>query len=324
MKDSVGPEQAQSLKIDEILEANAEIAKATRKILVLGARGSGKATLMRHIKTLYGGLTDEERQKFTSSIHSTVLDVSRELFASLPDTIFSTPDLIACRQTILDHTLQGRHTLSQELARAVHKVWTNDDVRAAGAPLLDRSAIESLDRILHISSPDYIPTDSDILRCKIHAPPPIEEITVKLDERWTYTFVFPRQSFASKHKWLPSFEGIAGLLFVLNSDNYDRLEHMREAVALFDYVCTSPLFKRTYIHLVMNQSGSFIQKLAMSPLSAAFPDYSGGSDRRHALRYIVWRFLNLKQDNRNVHPTLVDVMDAQMVRAMMNRIIRFW
>ncbi|KAJ7445203.1 guanine nucleotide binding protein, alpha subunit [Mycena galericulata] len=285
---------------------------------------STKATLMRHINILYGGLTDKERREFTASIHSTALAVTREFSALLTGTILLPLNLIACRQTILDHILQGHHTLGQELARAIHTLWTNDDVRETASSLLDRSAIQFLDRILHIGSPDYIPTDNDILRCKMHAPPPMEEISVKLDDRWTCSLVCPRQPLPSKHKWLSSIDGISSLLFVLNLDHYDRPEHMRDAVALFDYICTSPQFERTCIHLVMNQSGSFIQKLATSPLSTVFPDYSDGNNFQRAVRYLLYRFMSLRQGHPGVYPSFVDVMDADMVRATMNMIINIY
>lgn len=146
------------------------------------------------------------------------------MFASLPDEVFSTPQFQECRQIIFPpsktHVLEGRHTVTQELASAIHTLWTDDDVRAATS-LLDRSTAHFLDRILHIGSPDYVPTDSDILRCKRHAPPAIEEISVKYFG-WRYSLICPRQPVASKHKWLPSFEGVFRLIFVFNLDDYDK------------------------------------------------------------------------------------------------------
>lgn len=137
-----------------------------------------------------------------------------EMFSLLPDEAFS-------KQQREAHPLEEPHTLTQELARAIHTLWTEHDIRAATSSL-DKSAPYFLDRILHIGSPDYIPTDSDILRCKIHAPPPMEEVTVAIGERDACSLVCPRQSLATKHKWLPWFEGISVLLVLINLDDYDR------------------------------------------------------------------------------------------------------
>lgn len=136
----------------------------------------------------------------------------------LPDKVCSTPHLIECRR-IIDS--EERHLLTQELARAIHTLWADDDVRAATSDSFDRSALHFLDSILRINSPDYIPIDSDILRCKIHAPPPMEEVSFDMAHR-TYSLICPRQPLATKHKWLPCFEGISGLFFVFNLENYDQ------------------------------------------------------------------------------------------------------
>ncbi|KAJ6504026.1 hypothetical protein DFH09DRAFT_854831, partial [Mycena vulgaris] len=95
-------------------------------------------------------------------------------------------------------------------------------------------------------------------------------------------------------KWLSSFDGVPVMTSLINLDDYDRpvrlllsfQEKMLEAVELLNYVCHSPLFQRTVIH-VLNTSDSFRNKHVKSPLSVTFSEYSGGSDYQRSVKYIL-------------------------------------
>jgi len=117
------------------------------------------------------------------------------------------------------------------------------------------------------------------------------------------------------------FEGIPSLFFVIDLDNYDQSEYVRDAADLFDYICGSPLFKRTTIFLILNKSSAFVEKLAMSPLSDTVPGYSGGIDSQQSIRYILHRFLYLNHGRLSVYSSYVDLMDADTVRAAINIIL---
>ncbi|KAJ7136697.1 heterotrimeric G protein alpha subunit B [Mycena epipterygia] len=305
--------------LDKMLEEDGRLAEKTRKILVLGARGSGKATFMRHVKCLYEGYTEQERQEFKNLIYAKIIAVCRQIFSSLSDEIFPTSQIQECRRILFSPPENG--VLNVELIDTIHTLWTDEDVgEAIPTSQLDASALHFLNSIDRIASPDYIPTDSDILRCNVQPAPPLDQISVKIHQ-WTFSLVSVRQNLDTKHKWLSFFDSIPSLIFLINLDDYDQPERMREAVDLFDYVCSSPFFDRTAIHIVLNNSDSFLTKLPRSPLSAMFPDYSGGSDYLPSVKYILWRFLTLNHTRRTTYPHLLDVMDANTVRATMGGVV---
>lgn len=80
---------------------------------------------------------------------------------------------------------------------------------------------------------------------------------------------------------------------------------MMESLVLFDSVVNSRWFMRTSIILFLNKVDLFKQKLARSPLSNYFPDYSGGNDVNRAAKYLLWRFNQVNRAHLNLYPQYV-------------------
>jgi len=74
---------------------------------------------------------------------------------------------------------------------------------------------------------------------------------------------------------------------------------------LFDSVVNSRWFVRTSVILFLNEVDLFKAKLARSPLSNYFPDYSGGNDVNRAAKYLLWRFNQVNRAHLNLYPQYV-------------------
>ncbi|KAJ7116922.1 guanine nucleotide binding protein, alpha subunit [Mycena epipterygia] len=303
---------AQNAKIDEILAEERSLARLTTRILVLGIQGSGKATFMRQFRAIHKQYRDDERHGFKVSIHASVVRAARQILSQVPEEICSAPHVLKCQRVI-----SSSDALSEEVAAAVHTLWTDDALKAVSP--LDTSAIYFLNALDRISAPDYTPTDSDILHCKAHPPPPLDELSVEIDS-WTYSLVCVRQNSSTRRKWLPCFDTIACLVFVLNLEEYDRPDLMREAVDLFGWVCFP--FSRTVVHLLLNKPESLGAKLVASPLAAIYPDYAGGDDESAAVQFISQPFRTLIANvpHRLIYTHIVDVADADASRVVIDTI----
>jgi guanine nucleotide-binding protein G(i) subunit alpha len=88
---------------------------------------------------------------------------------------------------------------------------------------------------------------------------------------------------------------------------------MMESLVLFDSVVNSRWFMRTSIVLFLNKVDLFKQKLARSPLSNYFPDYSGGNDVNRAAKYLLWRFNQVNRAHLNLYPQYVSIEKLQML-----------
>src|SRR5262245_46064543 len=86
---------------------------------------------------------------------------------------------------------------------------------------------------------------------------------------------------------------------------------MMESIVLFDSVVNSRWFMRTSIILFLNKIDLFKTKLAKSPLSSYFPDYSGGNDVSRAAKYLLWRFNQVNRAHLNLYPQYVTSYNQQ-------------
>ncbi|KAJ7244858.1 hypothetical protein C8J57DRAFT_1524658 [Mycena rebaudengoi] len=134
------------------------LAIAKLDILVVGAPSSGKSTLLRQARLISGEVSDGERELCTSIIHGNLLAPVLELTeGTMPSTdafistTISTPDETTTRNLLLD-----------------------DDFEANS---FDSYFLRSRD---HITSPGYIPSDSDILHCKLPTHPPLTDATLRI------------------------------------------------------------------------------------------------------------------------------------------------
>lgn len=121
-------------------------------------------------------------------------------------------------------------------------------------------------------------------------------------------------------KWMPQFENATAIIFVVDLASYDQVllerpsqNTMMEALVLFDSVVNAQWFMRNITHLLLSNVHEFKAKLAKTPLSGFFPDYSGGNDVNKAAKYILWKFNQVNRAQLNMYPYLVTSPDDTSV-----------
>ena len=137
---------------------------------------------------------------------------------------------------------------------------------------------------------------------------------------------------SERKKWIHCFENVTSIIFCVALSEYDQVlleessqvrallpqiepqlivtqNRMMESLVLFDSVVNSRWFMRTSIILFLNKVDLFKQKLARSPLSNYFPDYSGGNDVNRAAKYLLWRFNQVNRAHLNLYPQYVCPID---------------
>jgi len=105
-----------------------------------------------------------------------------------------------------------------------------------------------------------------------------------------------------KKKFIHQFEDITSIVFSVDLSGYDQVlpdgsnqNQIIESLQVFASVVNSRWFLRTSIILLLCNAELFKRKLARSPMSKQFPDYTGGSDVAQASEYIFWRFNQLNR-----------------------------
>ncbi|KAG6380367.1 guanine nucleotide binding protein, alpha subunit [Boletus reticuloceps] len=211
---------------------------------------------------------------------------------------------------ILDYRI--RHSpsfvFSPKVAEAIHHSWQDPIL----PKVMDRrrefwlneNAECFFKEILRIGSPDYLPTDNDILRAQ-------EDLTRVIETRLTFSSALHKHDRPSQTilapKWIHHFEDISYIIFCVSLSDYDLApsegncqRRLNDSFIVFESVVNSRRFTRTSVILFLTNIDVFKDKLSEVPLERHFPDYTGGTDVNEAIEYMQSRFM---QVNRARLPT---------------------
>ncbi|RUP51583.1 hypothetical protein BC936DRAFT_147251 [Jimgerdemannia flammicorona] len=168
--------------------------------------------------------------------------------------------------------------------KPLRSLWSDDGVQEAykrgNTFALNDNVKYFFDRLDRLFASDYIPTDQDIIRCRVKTTGIVE--TVFHLGPLTYRMFDVGGQRSERKKWIHCFENVTALLFVVAISGYDQClvedkdaNQMHEALMLFDSICNSQWFINTSMILFLNKIDIFKLKIAVSPVSKYFPDYKG-------------------------------------------------
>lgn len=131
---------------------------------------------------------------------------------------------------------------------------------------------------------------------------------------------------SERKKWIHCFEGVQCLLFMAALSGYDQClvedvnaNQMHEALMLFESLVNGDWFKNKPIILFLNKIDLFREKIKKSPISAHFPDYTGGdTDEEAAKNYFASRFRAInKNSNREIYINFTNATDTNLLKVTM-------
>ena len=167
-----------------------------QKILLLGTAQSGKSTVLKQLKILHErNFTFEERMHFKIDIKQNVCESIVQIIDVLQDkNVLSDEDEITQNISIVQHFCKNRlsetsnnrrrlvsleellneeaDNFAIEFFEAVHRIWHDTTVQVGFAKFYSElqvmdSAKYYLDKVMSIASSEYIPSNQDILRCRV-------------------------------------------------------------------------------------------------------------------------------------------------------------
>lgn len=172
-----------------------------------------------------------------------------------------------------------------------------------------------------IAAPNYVPNEADMLRVRTKTSG-IHETRFTMGQLKIDLFDIGGMR-SERKKWFHNFENVTSIIFVVNLANYDQLlledssqTKMMESLVLFDSLVNSRWFRRTSVILMLSNVSSFMEKLARSPLSNYFPEYSGGNNVNRAAKYVLWRFNQVNRAHLKIYPHLVNPTDPSNIRVV--------
>ncbi|KAG0175389.1 Guanine nucleotide-binding protein alpha-2 subunit [Apophysomyces sp. BC1034] len=314
-----------SLKIDRQLEADFERHQKECKILLLGSGESGKSTIAKQMKIIHqDGYTTEELMTWRHTIFKNLVDSIQDLLnAARKLDIQLEPENEALVDQILE--FQFRTDLPSDFISAVNLIWKDKAIpdcleKGSSQCYIMDSAKYFLSDADRVGQPDYIPTVDDVLYARVKTTG-ISETRFALGQLNVHMFDMGGQR-SERKKWIHCFEAVTSIIFCVALNEYDQVlleeskqNRMVESLVLFESVINSRWFLRTSIVLFLNKVDLFREKIVRVPLQRYFPEYSGGPEAGHAIKYILWRFRQTNRLNLQIFPQVVfDVVRVTLLK----------
>ncbi|KAM4594593.1 guanine nucleotide binding protein (G protein) alpha v1 [Fundulus diaphanus] len=336
--------RVRSAKIDRELYESAKREMNVVKILILGAAESGKSTLVKQMKIIHSnGFTKQELSSFKPAVLDNLLTSMKFVLHGMGVLRIN---LANNRNKVHAHSVLscGRcfdeeHVPLPFLSHALSCLWADQGVRAAAARgyeyELNDSALYFFENMSRITTPDYVPTETDVLRVRLRTTGVIET-QFKVNHLIFRMFDVGGQR-TERRKWIGCFEDVRAVLFVVALSGYDMtlvedpsMNRLQESMKLFSSICNNVFFRRTSMILFMNKIDLFQDKILHTArhLRLYWPQFKGADcDVDSAARFIVETFVSLSKSPKKLiyhhFTTATDTSNIQVVfQVVMETIIK--
>ncbi|KAI8872284.1 G protein alpha subunit [Ramicandelaber brevisporus] len=322
-------EEQNSQAIDRQLEDERQRVSQECKILLLGSGESGKSTIVKQMRIIHQqGYTHEELALFRLSIYKNILDSAHDLVVGMVN-LNTMP--VEPRNREFAARLDELHTeentfpvmLTPDLVDGIEALWHDPIIeqlllRSSEFYLMD-SAPYFFSNVRRIAEPEYVPTEHDVLRARTKTTG-IIETRFKMGMLNVAMFDVGGQR-SERKKWIHCFEGVTSVIFCTALSEYDQTlleegtqNRFVESLLLFDSIINSRWFLRTSVILFLNKIDIFKEKIVRIPMSKYFPEYAGGDDVHKAVRYILWRFVQLNRAGLYLYTHVTQATDTSNIR----------
>jgi len=273
------------------------------RLLLLGAGESGKSTFAKQVKFIYAnGFTNEERRIFINAIHANVYASMRALIQACRTfniEVDVVPDALAKFDADSFYSGSGT-TMTPDWGEVISDIWYRPCIQKAylrrSEFQLNDSAKYFLDDARRVASATFVPTNTDILNCRVQTTGVIET-TFSLDNQ-KFVLVDVGGQRSERKKWIHCFEDVTAVLFCVGLSEFDQVlyedgttNRMHEALKLFHEIAISKWFNNVGLIIFLNKSDLFREKLlAGKKLSVCWQDFKGPDTFEDTIRFIDAKF----------------------------------
>ncbi|XP_071945061.1 guanine nucleotide-binding protein G(s) subunit alpha-like [Antedon mediterranea] len=260
----------------------------TMRLVLVGAGESGKSTIVKQMKILHkGGFPDEERQaripEIRSNVHDAILTIAGVMNTLNSPIELENPELNSALDYILDEASAPNFELNEQFYDATTALWADGGIQSCYSrsneyQLIDcaKYFLDSLDRV---RKREYVPTDQDILRCRVMTTGVlVTEFQIK-NVRFHLLDVGGQRE--ERIKWLQLFSDVTAMLFVVAASSYDMTlreenkNRLSEALDLYKSIWNHKYLRYTSMVLFLNKQDILAEKIksGRTKLGDYFKDY---------------------------------------------------
>lgn len=308
------------------------------KLLLLGPGESGKSTFFKQLAFGFGnGYNDQERLGFVSTIRSNVIFYVAELCKRTQDGSLdhnvpiakeneqAAEDIIKMSESDVGLELDG------EAAKLIRTLWNDPGIQetwklrsSVQVPESTQYFVEK--RLDALVDTEYVPSDEDLLLLRTRTTGILEQRFTIESNQFLIVDVGGQRS--ERRKWINCFDNVTAVLFVASIGGYDQAvwedestNRLVEALNLFEKTVNEKAFKNISFVLFLNKEDLFRRKIQKTPLTVAFPDYTGPSDFDSATEFIKSKFSNVvANENKQLFMHLTCATDSDKVMVVFNAV----
>jgi len=247
-------------------------------LLLLGAGESGKSTIFKQIKILYGnGMDENYRVKARPQVWSNILEACNIVIEAC-DTLghkLEGEDALKAAERVTEQFAKmpgSEAKLSEEVVDSILLLKKNPQIQAC---LEERSKFQLIDSWDYLSEklekypawggPSWIPTEEDVLNTRVRTTGVIMQ-NVTIDNS-KYQIIDVGGQRTERRKWMRLFQGVTGILFVASLSEYDQTlyedsetNRLDETLNLWKTNANRKEFEDSTMILVLNKFDLFIKK----------------------------------------------------------------
>jgi len=310
--DKLRTEKLKSKGIDEVLREDKSHDSQINKLLLLGAGDSGKSTLFKQMRCIYGdGYNDMERKSFHSALCNNIVCCMKVLVKQGEKFAEIEEKTIPLRQQVLD--LETNHDDLDEgnVGQNIKTLWADAGIQKtfenAAKFYLTDSAKYFFDSIDRVMAEGYIPSQEDVFRTRIPTTGIVEKKFDVTGHIFQMYDVGGQRS--ERKKWINCFDNVTSVIFVAALSAYDQVlyedektNRMQESLQLFGQITGMEWFDQIPFILFLNKSDVFQEKLKKVRLADFFAAYEGDNDYNSAAQFIEDLFIETDQSVRDIYP----------------------
>jgi len=296
-------------------------------MLLLGPGESGKTTIFRQIKLLYGNYSDEERKTMSPYVHKNIINGIQAMlnFAQDVDLV----DEIMDQESIkVVQDIEETDKIDEDLGAKIKSLW-NDPIlmqlwdRRSEFQIIESFAyfMENIDRI---AQPDFEANLQDVLHVRVKTSGiMVDRYNINKQDYELYDVGGQRNE---RKKWIHCFDNVTAVIFVIALSEFDQYcyedlssNRMIEALNLFKEICSNPYFNFCSIILFLNKKDLFEEKIKVKYIADVpeFSDYSGPrGSYDEGVRYFLEKFRSYFTANNQHYYHVTCATDTQNVNVV--------
>uniref|UniRef100_A0A915ACQ2 Guanine nucleotide-binding protein G(s) subunit alpha n=1 Tax=Parascaris univalens TaxID=6257 RepID=A0A915ACQ2_PARUN len=291
---TVGDEEREQRKvnkqIEEQLQKDKQLLRATHRLLLLGAGESGKSTIVKQMRILHiNGFSEREKKEKTCDIRKNVRDSIEVILKAMeeidPPVQLDDPSNEPSKEYLLTTACAPDFDYPQIFYDHVEKCWADRGVQSCYERSNEYQLIDCakyfLDKVADIRQADYNPSEQDILRCRVMTTG-IFETKFEVDKVRFHMFDVGGQR-DERRKWIQCFNDVTAIIFVCASSSYNLVlwedatqNRLKESLALFKNIWNNRWLKTISVILFLNKQDLLAEKIKSKRhlLETYFPEFA--------------------------------------------------